>query len=158
MPFWCMQSIQDVLENEFHGCIDIAYEGVGSSLQAYAWNSLRPNGRLLVVGYISEYPHTLTTDIRSEHEQQSTLPPSDVLFWQGVTHTEGDKVAYGNVWPSDQTLRASALQKAYTLHEKGEVIPLVDKKRVFQGVDAISDAVDYMLSGNALGKVCCKLA
>lgn len=47
-----------VLANEFPQQIDVAYEGVGGKLRDAVLANLSPNGRVLAVGYISEYPHT----------------------------------------------------------------------------------------------------
>ena len=52
-----MQDVEAVLQAEFPAGIDLVYEGVGGAMQTAALRNLAPNGRLLVVGYISEYPH-----------------------------------------------------------------------------------------------------
>lgn len=173
------ENVADVLSTEYQGKIDIAYEGVGGMMQAVAWNSLASGGRLMVVGYISEYPHTSTT--HSALPQQSIkmrsdtsgsgiktpLPPSDELFWQGKTYVhdtnstvrasdQQPRVAYGNVWPTDPELRQRALIEAYGLQyeeERNPVRALIDP-REFRGIESVADAIDYMLTGEAIGKVC----
>ena len=35
----------------------------------------------------------------------------------------------------------------------GELVALVDEKRSFEGLESVADAVEYMLSGQAVGKV-----
>ena len=47
-----------MLAGEFPHGIDVAYEGVGGPLRSAVLDNLAPGGRLLAVGYISEYPHT----------------------------------------------------------------------------------------------------
>ena len=47
-----------MLEREYPGGIDVAYEGVGGRLREAVLQHLTPTGRLLGVGYISSYPHT----------------------------------------------------------------------------------------------------
>jgi len=177
-----MQNVADVLSADYQGKIDIAYEGVGGMMQALAWNSLAPGGRLMVVGYISEYPHASTTHSSSgpaqsikvqsgtlSSDMKTPLPPSDELFWQAKTYVHGSesmgssgveidrpKVAYGNVWPSDSELRQRSLVEAYRLQyeeDRNPVQALIDP-REFRGIESVSDAIDYMLSGEAIGKVC----
>lgn len=77
--------------------IDVAYEGVGGPLRDAVLDNLAQNGRLLVVGYISEYPHVKPDD--NDNEQGSRgLPPSRDLFWQRQKiHLNGNTI-YGDVW------------------------------------------------------------
>eukprot|EP00890_Picochlorum_soloecismus_P004685 jgi/Picsp_1/5217/NSC_02580-R1_15-hydroxyprostaglandin dehydrogenase len=172
------EDVADVLSADYDGKIDIAYEGVGGMMQAAAWNSLAPGGRLMVVGYISEYPHASKThsarqtqhiEMKAGSDIKIPLPPSDELFWQGKTYvhsgesmgsngaeTEQPKVAYGNVWPTDPELRQRSLIEAYRLQYGEEQTPvqgLIDP-REFRGIESVADAVDYMLTGEAIGKVC----
>jgi NADPH-dependent curcumin reductase CurA len=178
------ENVADVLSTEYEGKINIAYEGVGGIMQAVAWNSLAPGGRLMVVGYISEYPHMSTThsalaqqslEMNSETSGsgiKNPLPPSDEMFWQGKTYVHDNnnqdtgstsvepdqqpRVAYGNVWPTDPELRQRALVEAYRLQYEEEINPvraLIDP-REFRGIESVADAIDYMLTGEAIGKVC----
>lgn len=43
-------------------------------------------------------------------------------------------------------------QQLFDLHEQGKLQAWVDERR-FHGVGQVSDAVEYMLSGQAIGKV-----
>lgn len=52
-----MQDVAAVLASEFPQQIDVAYEGVGGPLRDAVLANLSPHGRMLAVGYISEYPH-----------------------------------------------------------------------------------------------------
>lgn len=148
-----------MLAKEYAGTIDIAYEGVGGTLQQAAWDALGQKGKLLVVGYISEYPHVKNSQPDDAAlSTEASLPSSDQLFWKGMTVREGDKTAYGNVWPSDPTTRELSLHKAYQMHVAGEISPLVDESRSFIGLSSVPEAVEYMLSGQALGKVCVRIS
>jgi NADPH-dependent curcumin reductase CurA len=53
-----LQNVGEVLSREYPQKIDIAYEGVGGSLRDAVLANLSPDGQVLAVGYISEYPHT----------------------------------------------------------------------------------------------------
>ena len=39
------------------------------------------------------------------------------------------------------------------LHASGQLAALVDEKRTFAGLESVADAIEYMLSGEAVGKV-----
>ena len=151
---YSQEDIESVLASEYDQKVDVAYEGVGGHLQSIAWDSLLSGGQLLSVGYISEYPHNNNNN-KNKKEKKNGLPPSDELFWGGktVTEDERNRTAYGNVWPSDPSLRQQSLNEICNLHNQGDVIPIVDTSQTFQGVHSIPDAVDYMLSGLAIGKV-----
>jgi len=43
------------------------------------------------------------------------------------------------------------------LHASGELVALVDGKRSFDGLESVADAIEYMLSGEAVGKVVVRL-
>ena len=62
----------EVLKKEFPGGVDLVYEGVGGDMFKAALDNLAPNGRLLVVGYISQYPH---------EEGAAPNPMAEELFW-----------------------------------------------------------------------------
>lgn len=51
------QDVGAVLREEYPQGIDLVYEGVGGTLFATAMANLQPRGRVLVLGYISQYPH-----------------------------------------------------------------------------------------------------
>lgn len=52
-----LQDVAQVLAKEFPQQIDVAYEGVGGKLRDAVLANLSPKGRVLAVGYISDYPH-----------------------------------------------------------------------------------------------------
>ena len=52
-----LQDVAQVLAKEFPKQIDVAYEGVGGKLRDAVLANLASKGRVLAVGYISEYPH-----------------------------------------------------------------------------------------------------
>ena len=59
----------------------------------------------------------------------------------------------GNLWPSDRHVRENCRRKAFDMAASGEIAVLVDQGKQFSGIDSVVDAVEYMLSGVALGKV-----
>ena len=103
-----MQDVADVLRREYPQAIDIAYEGVGGALRQAVLDNLSPNGCLLSVGYISEYPHVRPDmDEADQHssngsgapkQSNSDLPPAHELFWQRQVIKRGNQTLYGDVW------------------------------------------------------------
>ena len=79
---------------------DVILEGVGGRMLAAALGALAPKGRLLQIGYISEYPHNPNA---AEETAAHDLKTAD-LFWQKETVKRGvndGQTIYGNAWLSD---------------------------------------------------------
>lgn len=164
-----MQDVAAVLRREYPGGVDVAYEGVGGAMQRAALESLADGGRLLVVGYISEYPHAAAAAAPEAGEENTgnvagggggsgggsaALPPSAELFWGGRTVDAGrGRTVFGNVWPADRADTLAAKARVFRLHAEGALQAWVDDGAAFAGVAAVPDAVDYMLRGRAVGKV-----
>jgi NADPH:quinone reductase-like Zn-dependent oxidoreductase len=153
------ENVKEALEREYPKQIDVCYEGVGGRLMKDVWDvGLKRGGKLLSVGYISQYPHNDIDVVDEERRQNSSLnlPPSEELFWKGLvvgnSEEYGSKIFYGNVWPADAAVREHALQETVALVQKGAITAVVDPL-VFHGVNEVSDAVEYMLTGEAIGKV-----
>jgi len=129
--------------------VDVAFEGVGGTMLQTALEHLKEDGRLLQVGYISEYPHNPDREAQSaSHELEASS-----LFWKSETITRGKQTIYGNAWPKDFGAVASCKQRVLDLYASGELVALVDDKRTFEGLESVADAIEYMLSGAAVGKV-----
>lgn len=131
---------------------------MGGALRAAALAALSPRGRLLNVGYIAEYPHNATpdrTDAAEASGSSSDLPSAAELFWANKTvHRDGQTI-FGNVWPSDRALVPKLRGRAFELYAEGLWAPLVDPAcgARFQGLGAVCEATEYMLSGGSIGKV-----
>lgn len=129
--------------------VDVAFEGVGGKMLQTALDHLKDDGRLLQVGYISEYPHNPNRDSESaSHDLDASS-----LFWKSETIRRGEQTIYGNAWPKDFGAVAGCRQRVLDLHASGELRALVDRKRTFDGLESVADAIEYMLSGEAVGKV-----
>jgi NADPH-dependent curcumin reductase CurA len=64
------ESLEDVLEAEFSGKVNVAYEGVGGPLLGAVCKQLAPGGQVLIVGSISQYPHN-THNAQKQKEKES---------------------------------------------------------------------------------------
>ncbi|PNW84326.1 hypothetical protein CHLRE_04g229650v5 [Chlamydomonas reinhardtii] len=60
------------LQRLFPGGVDVVYEGVGGAVRQALLGCLAPGGRLLQVGYISEYPHTTSSNGSSSSSSRSS--------------------------------------------------------------------------------------
>lgn len=135
-----------------HG-LDVVLEGVGGELLQTALDFLAPDGRLLQIGYISEYPHN--PDAKAEISKNE-LDAAD-LFWNKKTVTRGRQTIYGNAWPTDYAKVAGCQDRVLGLFAEGKLQSLVDESETFVGLESVSDAIAHMLSGTTIGKVVVKL-
>ena len=111
------QDVGEALNRICPDGLDIVYEGVGGELRKTILPFLKPAGRMLCVGYISQYPHTgqhqngTATGTRDpagpganghcadEDSLLAATPPDHELMWQGRTVEHGQQIVYGSVWP-----------------------------------------------------------
>lgn len=93
------QDVASVLDAEYPGKIDVAYEGVGGSLRRDILRNMAGGGRMLAVGYISGYPHNEGFTEPTEEDTGEGLPPDHLLMWRNMTVTVDDyKTVFGNTW------------------------------------------------------------
>ena len=85
-------------------------------------------------------------------------PSEEEAFWgRKTTHLNGPpRTIFGNVWPSDREKLLHAKQLLFQRLEQGTIRAVVDD-RDFHGLESTADAVDYMLTGQAVGKVVVRL-
>ena len=135
------------------GGLDAVLEGVGGELLQTALDFLAPEGRLLQIGYISEYPHN--PDATAEISKNE-LDAADI-FWNRKTVKRGKQTIYGNAWPTDFSKIAGCQDRVLGLFADGKLQSLVDKSKTFEGLESVSAAIAHMLSGTTIGKVVVKL-
>lgn len=152
---WREESLAQVLVSEYPAGVDLAYEGVGGPLLGAICEHLKPGGRVLVVGSISQYPHN---EERAGHGIAGVGEIMDEVFRPGKTielpSGEG-RVLIGNVWGDafSSGVLPEMREQLYSDHASGAITALVDTTRTFSGVGAAVDAVEHMLSGRSVGKV-----
>ena len=142
------ENVGDVLGKEYPRGVDVVYEGVGGAMLSAILPHLAPKARCMIIGYISGYPHATGA---SPPPPQNSL--KEGLFWGGGTlEIEGGRKLIGSVFP-DRAAMLAAKRQLWDDFEAGHIRAVVDTKRAFVGVESTVEAVDYMLSGQALGKV-----
>lgn len=93
----CRKDVASVLKNEYPNGVDVAYEGVGGKMLQAALLNLHPQGRLLSIGYISQYPHAKSQEASAPIADG--LPSPENLFWKGMTVKRGGQVLMGSTMP-----------------------------------------------------------
>eukprot|EP00241_Pyramimonas_parkeae_P018644 CAMPEP_0114288918 /NCGR_PEP_ID=MMETSP0059-20121206/7077_1 /TAXON_ID=36894 /ORGANISM="Pyramimonas parkeae, Strain CCMP726" /LENGTH=410 /DNA_ID=CAMNT_0001410117 /DNA_START=135 /DNA_END=1368 /DNA_ORIENTATION=+ len=142
------EDVRAVLKKEYPKGMDLVYEGVGGSMLEMALDNLAVEGTLLVVGYISEYPH----ESSARTKEGSTI--AEGLFWSAETVQRGKQTIRGNVWPKDDRKSiVDCKRKVFQLFAEGKLKVLLDDSQTFEGLESIPDAIEHMLSGSTIGKV-----
>lgn len=127
-----------MLRGEFPQGIDLVYEGVGGAMFATAMANLHPQGRVLVLGYISHYPHNgmcvlapspivpavdsvCATGSQAPPPGVPGLPPVDELFWQQREVWRGEQRVYGQVVPRDPAVIMRCRQQMFDWFVEGRL-------------------------------------
>jgi hypothetical protein len=134
------EDVGDVLQSEYPSGVNLVYEGVGGELFDTCVNALARYGRLLSIGYVSEYK-TGAEKVSSERIYTKLLPKSASIRGFFLPH-------YAESFAEHMT-RLMKLVQSGALHVS------IDET-VFQGIDAIPDAVEYLHTGESRGKVVVK--
>ena len=137
------ESLQEVLCNEYPQGVDVVYESVGGEMFATCVNNLAVKGRLIIIGAISKYQNdTVSTPI--------PVSAMDLLFKSASIR--GFCIAH---YLSEYT---SHLAKMMEMVKDDKLKCAIDNGKnhpggPFVGLEAISDAVEYLHSGKNCGKV-----
>lgn len=131
------EDVAAVLHEEYPDGIDLIYESVGGELFDMCVEALAIHGRLLIIGYVSEYV-------------------------SGVAHVEQPRI-YTKLLPRSASLRAFFLpqfakhfqahvERLLQMQKAGDLHVAIDETE-FRGVESVVDAVEYLHSGQSRGKV-----
>lgn len=133
------ENIKAVLKKEFPKGVDIIYESVGGEMFDLCLNALAVYGRLIVIGMISQY--------QGEHgwEPRNYTGLCEKILAKSQTVAGFFLVQYAHLWQQH-------LNKLFDLFSTGKLKVSVDPKK-FLGLKSVADAVEYLHSGQSLGKV-----
>ncbi|MCG5061415.1 MAG: zinc-binding dehydrogenase [Limnoraphis sp. WC205] len=134
------EDINEVLQREYPKGINLIFECIGRQIFDICVNNLAVKGRLVIVGFISEYAEQL------EVVNQPRI--YEKLFWKGAS-------VRGFLMPLYQEHSAEARNRLFNLLESGQIQVIVDSTE-FRGIASIPSAVDYLLKGKNCGKVVIK--
>ncbi|GMH34365.1 hypothetical protein BSKO_02199 [Bryopsis sp. KO-2023] len=148
---YTLEDVATVLKNEFPDGLDVVYEGVGGAMLKAALDNLAPKGKVLTIGYISQYPHADSE--KASQPIAEGLPTPEDLFWKGMTVKRGEQTIMGTAMPKDPTVIPKCRERVFELFREGSLRVWVDTSESFQGIESIPDAIDHMLQGKHIGKV-----
>jgi NADPH-dependent curcumin reductase CurA len=126
-----------VLSSEYPRGVDLVYESVGRQMFDVCVDHLAIRGRLVVIGYISEYLST-PEEVTSSRIYFKLLGKSASIRSMFLLH-------YIKQVPEH-------LAKLLELYHERKLVAAVDPTP-FVGVEQVADAVEYLHSGQSSGKV-----
>ena len=131
------EDLDRVLKREYPNGINLVFDCVGKEVFDACLENLAIRGRLVVVGFISEYGKNLEQVTRPRMYEQ--------LFWKAAS-------VRGFLMPLYQEYAAEARDRLLKLFYSGKLRVAVDSTQ-FNGIESIPAAVKYLLEGKNCGKV-----
>lgn len=131
------ENLDQVLQQEYPKGINLIFECVGKQVFDTCVANLAVRGRLVVVGFVSEYAKKLEeiTQPRIYHQ----------LFWQAAS-------VHGFLMPHYQAYLPEARDRLLHLFYTGKLKVFVDQTQ-FINLESIPHAVEHLLTGKNCGKV-----
>ncbi|WP_375468327.1 zinc-binding dehydrogenase [uncultured Nostoc sp.] len=131
------ENLNQVLKQEYPNGINLIFECVGKTVFDTCVENLAVRGRLVVVGFISEYAKDLEqiTQPRIYHQ----------LFWKAAS-------VKGFLMPHYKEHMAEARDRLLNLFYSRKLKVAIDPTQ-FNSIESIPAAVEYLLSGKNCGKV-----
>jgi hypothetical protein len=137
------ENVGEVLRAEYPKGINLIYECVGGEIFDACVKNLALKGRLVVIGSISEYENE-----RAERVTQPRIYNYLLLKSASVR---------GMFLPNHyREYSADHMRLLMDLYHSGKLTIMIDAK-TFRGLEAVSDAVEYLHSGASIGKVVVRL-
>jgi hypothetical protein len=132
-----VETLDTVLQQEYSNGINLVFDCIGKQVFDTCINHLAIRGRLVVVGFISEYANDLESVTQPRIYQK--------LFWKSAS-------VRGFLMPHFSEYAEEGRDRLLALFYSGTLKVTVDPA-IFQGIESIADAVEYLLSGQNCGKV-----
>ncbi|MEH2137539.1 zinc-binding dehydrogenase [Nostoc sp.] len=131
------ENLNQVLKEEYPNGINLIFDCVGKTIFDTCVENLAVRGRLVVVGFISEYAKNAEeiTQLRIYHQ----------LFWKAAS-------VKGFLMPHYKEYMAEARDRLLNLFYSRKLKVAVDPTQ-FNSIESIPAAVEYLLSGKNCGKV-----
>ena len=131
------ENLDRVLKREYPNGINLVFDCVGKQVFDACLENLAIRGRLVVVGFISEYGKNLEKVTQPRIYQQ--------LFWKAAS-------VRGFLMPLYQEYAPEARDHLLNLFYSGKLKVAIDPTQ-FNGIESIPVAVAYLLGGQNCGKV-----
>jgi NADPH-dependent curcumin reductase CurA len=134
------ETLDTVLQQEYPNGINLVFDCIGKQVFDTCVDHLAIRGRLVVIGFISEYENDLECVTQPRIYQK--------LFWKSAS-------VRGFLMPHFSDCAVEGRDRLLNLFYADKLKVTVDST-VFQGIESIPDAVEYLLSGQNCGKVVVK--
>ena len=131
------ENVGDVLKNEYPRGIDLIYESVGREMFDTCVDNLAVHGRLVIIGYISEYM------------SGAEVVAAPRIYTQLLAKSASLRAMF---LPHFIQRLPEHLARLVELYQAGKLHVAVDDKPFF-GIESVVDAVEYLHSGKSKGKV-----
>lgn len=135
-----LENVADVLKNEYPNGVNLVFECIGKKMFDTCVDNLAIRGRLIVVGFISEYGQNIEPVLQPRIYHQ--------LLWKAAS-------IRGFLMPMYREYMSEARDRLFDLFYSGQIKVAVDPSQ-FNGIESIPAAVDYLLGGKNCGKVVVK--
>ena len=135
-----LENVAQVLKQEYPQGVNLVFECIGKQMFDTCLDNLAVRGRLVIVGFISEYGKNL--------EQVSQPRIYNKLFWKAAS-------VRGFLMPLYKEYIPAARDRLLEMLYSGKLRVAIDPTE-FQGIESIPAAVNYLLSGHNCGKVVIK--
>jgi len=134
------EDLNKILTEEYPSGINIAYDSVGGKVFDAFINNLSVKGRLIISGYTSE--------VGKPWEQIVGPRIYEKLYFKSAS-------VRGFINPHFLEFHEEAKKRILRMYQSNKLKVLVDNS-YFNGLKAVPDAVEYLLSGKNIGKVVIK--
>lgn len=131
------ENLNTVLKEEYPQGINLVFECVGKQTFDICVDNLAVRGRLVIVGFISEY----LNDFEFVNQQRIYSK----IFWKAAS-------VRGFLMPHYAEYMGEMRDRLLNLYYSGKIKVIVDSTE-FKGLESIPDAVEYLLNGKNCGKV-----
>lgn len=131
------ENLNTVLKQEYPQGINLVFECVGKQTFDICVDNLAVRGRLVIVGFISEY--------LNDFELVNQPRIYSKIFWKAAS-------VRGFLMPHYAEFGGEVCDRLLNLYYSGKIKVTVDPTE-FQGLESIPNAVEYLLSGKNCGKV-----
>lgn len=134
------ENLRDVLKKEFPKGVDVVFESVGGELFDIGVDHLARFGRLITLGFITEY------------KEQPDVVTGVRIYYKLLGKMASIRGFNLNLFWSKPQILSEHMIKLIGLLNEGKLHPTIDPAE-FHGVASAIDAVEYLQSGKNSGKV-----
>jgi NADPH-dependent curcumin reductase CurA len=131
------ENLNQVLQEEYPNGVNLVFECIGRQVFDTCVDNLAVRGRLVVVGFVSEYGNNFEPVTQPRIYQK--------LFWKAAS-------VRGFLMPMYKEYIVEARDRLFHLFDSKKIKVAIDPTE-FQGIEFIPTAVEHLLSGRNCGKV-----